>query len=149
MAKTITLIGMLAGVALLAGCQQAGTPHVSEHSSEHPSEHSSQSSSQYSAPAQQTAKAQNATPIAPPPPVAPPALHPEVPPMPVGSDAWFAWVDRTAGVSDGHGHGPDFGSSEWCHAANWRVFRVHNTEGDDCSPAWMRKLDQALRQAGH
>lgn len=127
MAKTITWTALLAGLAL-AGCQHPGAPKSPP-------------------PPHAPAHAQVAPEKAPPP--AHGAHAPEVPPMALGSDAWFAWVDRTAGVSDGHGHGPDFGSSEWCHAANWRVFRVHNTEGDDCSLAWMRKLDAALRQAGH
>lgn len=64
-----------------------------------------------------------------------------------GSFAWYEWVDKAAGVSDGQGHGPDFGSSEWCHAANWRVFGKRNTDGDNCSPEWQESISKALRDS--
>lgn len=70
--------------------------------------------------------------------------HPEI-----GSKAWYAWVDEAAGVSDGQGHGPDYGSPEWCRAAHWRVFGVRDDGGENCSPAWQQSVDKALRIAGH
>lgn len=66
---------------------------------------------------------------------------------PIGTDAWYAWVDQTAGVSDGQGHGPDYGSAEWCQAAHWRVFSQRNSAAADCSPEWQETLSQALRKS--
>lgn len=67
----------------------------------------------------------------------------------LGSDAWYEWVDEKAGVSDGHGHGPDYGSGEWCQAANWRVFGQRNNDETVCSQEWMQAVDQTLKSKGH
>lgn len=67
---------------------------------------------------------------------------------PLGSDAWYAWVDKAAGVSDGQGHGPDYGTSEWCNAAHWRVFGERSDASSDCSPAWQESISKALRASG-
>lgn len=66
----------------------------------------------------------------------------------LGSDAWYAWVDKAAGVSDGQGHGPDYATAEWCNAANWRVFGLRNDDGKDCSPQWQAAISKALRESG-
>lgn len=72
--------------------------------------------------------------------------HADYPPL--GSDAWYAWVDKAAGVSDGQGHGPDYATAEWCNAANWRVFGKRNDDGKDCSPEWQAAISKALRESG-
>lgn len=72
------------------------------------------------------------------------ASHPDL-----GSPAWFEWVEATAGITDGHGHGPDHGSQEWCDAVSFKVYgeRPDGTEGAiACDQVWMADIDARLRQ---
>lgn len=62
----------------------------------------------------------------------------------VGSDAWMARVDRVLSVSDGQGHGPDFGSQEWCDVVHFKLHGQHAAERVPCDQEWMRTVDAQL-----
>jgi hypothetical protein len=79
-----------------------------------------------------------------PPPSAPATAGSVAAPMPLGSPAWYAWVDGRLGISDGQGHGPDPGSMEWNLAVQRRL-------GDEApqvapgTPQWQQAVDALLR----
>ncbi len=69
-----------------------------------------------------------------------------VPPVAkVGSQAWLGKVDRELRVSDGQGHGPDYGSQEWCNVVHLRLYGQHAAEPVPCDQAWMEEVERALR----
>jgi hypothetical protein len=61
----------------------------------------------------------------------------------LGSPAWFAWVDRTLGISD-NGHGPDPGSVEWNQAVQ-RKLGQEAPQSEPGSPQWQQSVDALLR----
>lgn len=62
---------------------------------------------------------------------------------PLGTDDWFVWVEKTVGTGDGAGHGPDYGSQEWCLVVNKKLFKGESTVSP-CSPEWERKVTDTL-----
>lgn len=68
------------------------------------------------------------------------------PGMAVGDAEWMAWAEQKAGVTDGHGHGPDHGSAEWCDALHYRVYGERAVGGAPCDQAWMKQIDAELRK---
>lgn len=61
----------------------------------------------------------------------------------VGSEEWFAKVDKQLPVGDGEGHGPDLGSTEWCGAVDYKLFN-RSSGLTPCTPAWNEKVNQQL-----
>lgn len=68
------------------------------------------------------------------------------PDEPIGSAAWLERVDRQLSVSDGQGHGPDYGSQEWCNVVHFKLYGQHAAEPVPCDQAWMEETDWALRK---
>lgn len=66
-------------------------------------------------------------------------------PTDVGSTAWMERVDRELRISDGQGHGPDYGSQEWCNVVHFRLYGRHATEPVACDRQWMQEVDRTLR----
>lgn len=64
----------------------------------------------------------------------------------VGSAAWLSRVNSQLSVSDGQGHGPDFGSQEWCNAVHFKLYGQHAAEPVPCDQAWMVETDRALKE---
>lgn len=64
----------------------------------------------------------------------------------VGDAAWFKQVDRELSISDEHGHGPDYGSQEWCNAVHFKLYGQHAAEPVSCDRNWMKKVDRAIEQ---
>ncbi|WP_341666972.1 hypothetical protein [Alcaligenes sp. SDU_A2] len=62
----------------------------------------------------------------------------------VGGAAWMERVDRQLGVSDGQGHGPDYGSQEWCNVVHFRLHGQHAATPVPCDRAWMQEVDRML-----
>lgn len=62
----------------------------------------------------------------------------------VGSQAWFNRVETLLGVSDGQGHGPDHGSTEWCNAVHFKLYGKRPAVDVSCDKDWMLVVDQAL-----
>lgn len=63
----------------------------------------------------------------------------------VGQPEWHEWVGWASGVVDAEGHGPDPGSTEWCHAVQYRVTGHRADETIACDRLWERQIDHALR----
>jgi hypothetical protein len=61
----------------------------------------------------------------------------------LGSQAWYAWVDGTLGISD-KGHGPDPGSEEWNQAVQ-RKLGEEAPRSQPGSPEWQQSVDALLR----
>lgn len=61
----------------------------------------------------------------------------------LGSPEWYAWVDRTLGISD-DGHGPDRGSAEWNAAVQQRLGQ-EAPQHPPGSPRWQQAVDALLR----
>ena len=64
----------------------------------------------------------------------------------VGSFAWMERVDRQLSISDGQGHGPDYGSQEWCDVVYFRLHGQHTAEPAPCDQKWMQEVDQAIQK---
>lgn len=64
----------------------------------------------------------------------------------VGSEAWLEKVDRQLAVSDGQGHGPDYGSQEWCNVVHIRLYGQDPAQPVPCDQAWMEKVDQEIKK---
>ena len=64
----------------------------------------------------------------------------------VGSPAWLERVDHELRISDGQGHGPDYGSQEWCNVVHFRLHGRHAAEPVPCDQSWMEEVDRALRK---
>lgn len=64
----------------------------------------------------------------------------------VGSEAWLEQVDRLLAVSDGEGHGPDYGSREWCHVVHIRLYGQKPTQPVPCDQAWMETVDREMKK---
>ena len=64
----------------------------------------------------------------------------------VGSEAWLEQVDRQLAVSDGQGHGPDFGSQEWCNVVHFRLYGQVPVQPVPCEQAWMERVDQEMKK---
>lgn len=62
----------------------------------------------------------------------------------VGSFAWMERVDQQLSISDGQGHGPDYGSQEWCHVVHFKLYGQHAVEPIACDLAWMEETDRAI-----
>lgn len=62
----------------------------------------------------------------------------------LGSPAWYAWVDKNLGISDGQGHGPDPGSEEWNQAVQ-RKLGQEAPQSTPGSPEWQQSVDALLR----
>lgn len=62
----------------------------------------------------------------------------------LGSAAWYAWVDKNLGISDGQGHGPDPGSEEWNRAVQ-RKLGQEAPQSKPGSPEWQQSVDGLLR----
>ncbi|MFK2902695.1 hypothetical protein ISP17_01870 [Dyella ginsengisoli] len=61
----------------------------------------------------------------------------------LGSSEWYAWVDRTLGITD-NGHGPDRGSAEW-NAAVQHQLGQEAPQAAPGSPEWQQAVDALLR----
>jgi len=61
----------------------------------------------------------------------------------LGSPTWYAWVDRTLGISD-DGHGPDHGSAEWNQAVQQKLGQ-EAPQSEPGSPQWQQSVDALLR----
>jgi hypothetical protein len=61
----------------------------------------------------------------------------------LGSPAWYAWVDRTLGITD-NGHKPDPGSGEWDQAVQ-RKLGQEAPRSKPGSPEWQQSVDALLR----
>ena len=61
----------------------------------------------------------------------------------LGSPGWYAWVDRTLGISD-NGHGPDPGSAEWNQAVQHNLGQ-EAPQSEPGSPQWQQSVDALLR----
>ncbi|QTC00225.1 hypothetical protein JYG33_01765 [Alcaligenes sp. SORT26] len=64
----------------------------------------------------------------------------------VGSEAWLEKVDRQLAVSDGQGHGPDYGSQEWCNVVHIRLYGQAPAQAAPCDQAWMERVDQEMKK---
>ena len=65
----------------------------------------------------------------------------------LGSPEWYAWVDRTLGITD-DGHGPDRGSAEW-NAAVQHQLGQEAPQAAPGSPEWQQAVDALLRTRGN
>lgn len=74
------------------------------------------------------------------------ACQTTAPPETVGSEAWLEKVDRQLAVSDGQGHGPDYGSQEWCNVVHIRLYGQHPAQPVPCDQAWMETVDQEMKK---
>ncbi|CAM4316789.1 hypothetical protein [Kerstersia similis] len=63
----------------------------------------------------------------------------------IGTNEWFDWVETTAGITDGQGHGPDQGSQEWCQAVSFKVYGKQPETTVTCDQVWMADIDARLR----
>jgi len=63
----------------------------------------------------------------------------------VGSDAWLAYVDQRLSISDGQGHGPDYGSQEWCDAVHFKLHGQRPAAPTPCDQTWMQEVDAKLK----
>lgn len=63
----------------------------------------------------------------------------------VGQPEWYEWVSQSTGVIDAEGHGPDPGSTEWCHAVHRKVTGFYPDLTTLCDKNWERRIDQILR----
>lgn len=79
----------------------------------------------------------------PPSAVAQPASESAPADATLGSPHWYAWVDRTLGISD-NGHGPDPGSAEWNQAVQ-RKLGQEAPQSAPGSPEWQQSVDALLR----
>jgi len=61
----------------------------------------------------------------------------------LGSPAWYAWIDRTLGITD-NGHGPDQGSAEWNQAVQ-RKLGQEAPQSVPGSPEWQQSVDALVR----
>ena len=62
----------------------------------------------------------------------------------MGSEDWFFWVEKKLGTSDGLGHGPDYGSQEWCMVIDHKLFSGKSGVAP-CSSAWNEKVTEKLK----
>lgn len=62
----------------------------------------------------------------------------------LGSPAWYAWVDASLHISDGQGHGPDYGSAEWNQAVQFKLGE-EAPQSKPGSPQWQQSVDALLR----
>lgn len=72
------------------------------------------------------------------------ACHSATPATGVGSPAWLKRVDTQLAISDGQGHGPDYGSQEWCDAVHFKLHGQRPTEPVACDMEWMREVDRKI-----
>ncbi len=63
---------------------------------------------------------------------------------PIGSQAWYALVEAKFPTSDGHGHGPDYGSQEWCDVVYFRMHGKHAAEPVACDQQWLEFVDSQI-----
>lgn len=67
-------------------------------------------------------------------------------PPALGTKAWYLEVERTTGVVDKVGHGPDTGSTEWLEAVS-RVVKIYDEQGhgpDLGSDEWKRCVHRTV-----
>lgn len=64
----------------------------------------------------------------------------------IGSEAWLERVNQELAVSDGQGHGPDYGSQEWCNVVHLRLYGEQSQKPVDCDQKWMQDVDAAMRK---
>ncbi|MGO3742752.1 hypothetical protein [Kerstersia sp.] len=84
-------------------------------------------------------------PVIDPPASAPAPAAPSADTPSIGTDEWFDWVETTAGITDGQGHGPDQGSQEWCNAVSTKVYGKAPETEVTCDQVWMADIDARLR----
>lgn len=66
----------------------------------------------------------------------------------IGSEDWLVWVEKSVGTADGAGHGPDYGSQEWCFVVEKKLFT--NASGiTPCTVEWNQKVTDALLKSVH
>ncbi len=70
------------------------------------------------------------------------APHPNL----IGTEEWYVWVEEAAGITDGHGGGPDHGSTEWNHAVQRKVMGFEPDESMSFDKSWQRQVDRAIRE---
>lgn len=66
----------------------------------------------------------------------------------VGSEDWLFWVEKSVDTSDGQGHGPDYGSQEWCSVIEHKLFEGKSGE-IPCSPSWNEKVTEKLKKVSN
>jgi hypothetical protein len=62
----------------------------------------------------------------------------------LGSPAWYAWVNKSLGIADKQGHGPDPGSAEWNRAVQ-RKLGQEAPRSEPGSAKWQQSVDSLLR----
>lgn len=62
---------------------------------------------------------------------------------PVGSEDWFVWVEKSVATGDGQGHGPDYGSQEWCFVIEKKLF-ANKSGVTPCTNEWNQKVTDTL-----
>lgn len=63
----------------------------------------------------------------------------------LGSEDWFVWVEHGVPTGDGQGHGPDYGSSEWCMVVDYKLFAKESGVAP-CSSLWNEKVTERLKK---
>ena len=61
------------------------------------------------------------------------------------SPEWNQMVEQQIGTGDGHGHGPDNGSSEWYFVIHRKLRWSEPATLEPGSPAWCQRVDQAIQ----
>lgn len=62
----------------------------------------------------------------------------------VGSFEWFQLVEQKYPSSDGHGHGPDYGSQEWCEVIYFKMHGERSKQTVACDKAWFEEVDRQI-----
>ena len=61
------------------------------------------------------------------------------------SPEWNRMVEQQISTGDGHGHGPDIGSSEWYYVIHRKLRWPEPANPQPGSPDWCQRADQAIR----
>lgn len=62
----------------------------------------------------------------------------------IGSNIWFELVESQFPTSDGQGHGPDYGSQEWCDVVYFKINGKRSKEPVSCNRQWFEYIDSKL-----
>ncbi len=61
------------------------------------------------------------------------------------SPKWNRIVEQQIGTGDGHGHGPDIGSSEWYYVIHRKLSWPEPANPQPGSQAWCQRVDHAIQ----
>lgn len=62
----------------------------------------------------------------------------------IGTMDWFELVETQFPTSDGQGHGPDYGSQEWCEVVYFKIYGEHSEQAVSCDEQWFEFVDHKL-----